>query len=76
MLTAPLAVELLFKRHFWVVHLVFLLGVCLLVMRTANAFVEKALTPLPDSRPRVAARAVAPEQLAALNGDNILPEDF
>ena len=71
LLWGTLAVELIFKRHFWVVHLVFLLGVALLVMRTANAFVEKALTPLPDARPKVSARAVTQAPLAMLDGDKL-----
>ena len=40
-------VELLFKRHFWIVHLLFILGVAWLVTRTANAFLETALLQLP-----------------------------
>lgn len=40
-------VEVLFKRHFWVAHLLFILAVVWLMMRTANGFLETALLPLP-----------------------------
>ena len=39
--------ELLFRRHFWVVHLLFIFGVALLLARIGNAFVEGLVTPLP-----------------------------
>lgn len=65
-----LAVEVLFKRHFWIVHLLFIFAVAWLVMRTGNAFVETALLPLPTGR---AGRAVpvVPQQTpsAQLNLD-------
>lgn len=48
--------ELVFKRHFWVVHLLFILGVALLLAKTANVALEVALTPvaLGPVRPAVA----------------------
>ncbi len=39
--------ELLFKKYFWTVNLVFLFLVAFLVARTANLFIESAITPLP-----------------------------
>ncbi len=44
--------EFIFKKHFWLVHLTFLFLVTVLVARTGNAFVEAALTPLPNANPR------------------------
>lgn len=46
--------ELLFRRHFWLVNLAFIFAVAWLVMRTMNAFVETALLPLPTGRAAVA----------------------
>ncbi len=43
-------VELIFKRHFWLVHLLFILAVAGMVTRTVNAFVETALLPMPSGR--------------------------
>jgi general secretion pathway protein C len=43
-------VELLFKRHFWVVHALFIFGAAILVTRTANAFIESSLIPLPAAK--------------------------
>jgi general secretion pathway protein C len=71
------SVERLFRRHFWVVHLVFILGVGVLVGRAANAFVESALLPAPTGRsqaPRSMPTRVEPqatlslERLAKLTG--------
>jgi general secretion pathway protein C len=63
-------VEVLFKRHFWIVHLLFMLAVAWLVMRTANAFVEISLLPLPTGRAGPAPIAkVTP--VAALNLDRV-----
>jgi general secretion pathway protein C len=63
-------VELLFKRHFWVVHLAFIFAVALLVTRTANAFVESALVPLPTGRvaPKAAQKL---EPVTALSLDRL-----
>ncbi len=65
------SVELVFKRHFWVVHLLFIFGVALLVARTGNAFIESALVPLPTGH--AASRAAAPkiEPVAQLNLDRL-----
>ncbi|MFO0597269.1 MAG: type II secretion system protein GspC [Myxococcaceae bacterium] len=70
LLNAPL-VEVLFKRHFWVVHLLFILGVTWLVMRTANAFTESALLPLPTGQRSgpVVMPKLAP--VASLNLDHV-----
>lgn len=64
------AVELIFKRHFWVVHLVFLFGVALFFMRTVNAVVEKSLVPLPNVQPK-AARAAPVEQMTGLDAERL-----
>ena len=65
-----LAVEVLFKRHFWLIHLLFIFAVAWLVMRTVNAFVETALLPLPTGRsgPAKVARATP---MAALNLERV-----
>lgn len=64
------SVELLFKRHFWVVHVLFIFGVAVLVMRTANAFVESALIPLPTGR-AVVRPPPKVEPVAQLNLDKL-----
>lgn len=48
--------ESLFRKHFWVVNLLFIVLATWLVARTVNAFVASALVPAPSSTP--AARAV------------------
>ena len=63
-------VELLFKRHFWVIHLLFIMGVMLLVARTGNAFVESLVVPLPMSGHARGARPVA-DPLAALSAERL-----
>lgn len=62
--------EVLFKRLFWVVHLLFIFGVAWLVTRTANAFLETMLLPLPTGRsgPAIVQR---PTVMAALNLDRV-----
>lgn len=70
MLPAP-AVEVLFKRHFWVVHLLFMLGVAWLVARTANAFVEAELLPLPTGKAGPSLPMVKPTAVTALNLERI-----
>ncbi|MBL8912449.1 MAG: general secretion pathway protein GspC [Archangium sp.] len=62
--------EVLFKRHFWVIHLLFILGVAWLVTRTANTFVETALLPLPTGRAAPVSIA-RPKQMATLNLDKV-----
>jgi general secretion pathway protein C len=65
-----LAVEVLFKRHFWLIHLLFIFAVAWLVMRTANAFLESALLPLPTGKSGpVKAQRLLP--MAALNLDRV-----
>lgn len=67
-----IAVELLFKRHFWLVHLLFIFLVALLVARTGNAFVEAALTPLPGASSRKGpVKAEKVEPVASLNADRV-----
>ncbi len=64
--------ELLFKRHFWFVHLVFIFLVMVLAARTGNAFVESALMPLPTgARVKANLRPRAVEPLAALNPERL-----
>lgn len=65
-----LPVEVLFKRHFWLIHLLFIFAVAWLVMRTVNAFVETALLPLPTGRSGPA-KVVRAAPVAALNLDRI-----
>jgi general secretion pathway protein C len=65
-------VELLFKRHFWIVHLLFIFGVMVLMARTGNAFVESVLMPLPSgNRAKTNLRPKPVEQLAALNPERL-----
>ncbi len=63
--------EFIFKRHFWIVHLLFIFGVMLMVARTANAFIESLVTPLPQ--PKV--KAQAPQRTviaqAGLDGEKV-----
>ncbi len=62
--------ELLFKRHFWVIHLLFIFGVMLLVARTGNVFVESRILPLPTSGHAKATKQVA-DPIAALNAERL-----
>ena len=63
-------VEVLVRRHFWLVHLLFIFAVAWLVMRTANAFIEAALLPLPTGRSGpVKAQQLLP--MAALQLDRV-----
>lgn len=64
--------EFLFKKHFWLVHLLFIFGVAWLVTKTGNAFVESALSPLPlgASKPAAAKPSVV-EPVAVLNLDKV-----
>lgn len=63
--------ELLFKRHFWVVHLLFIFGVMFLVAKTVNAFIEVTLLPLPTGRAQPVAVAPKVEPVAQLNMDTV-----
>ncbi len=64
--------ELLFRKHFWVVHLVFLFGVMFVLARTANLFVEEAIAPSATTEVR-AASPVRPSQVmaASLNAERL-----
>jgi general secretion pathway protein C len=64
------AVELLFKRHFWLAHLAFIFAVAWMIARTGNAFVETALLPLPTGKARPAATA-RPTPITTLNLDAV-----
>jgi general secretion pathway protein C len=61
LLRAGPAVEFLFKRHFWVVHLAFLFGVAFFITKTGNAFVEAQLLPLPAGQARQTLKPVVVE---------------
>ncbi|MBK7861663.1 MAG: general secretion pathway protein GspC [Archangiaceae bacterium] len=63
--------EFLFKRHFWIVHLLFIFGVMLMVARTANAFIESLVTPLPQPKVKAAAAPRAPVMLAGLDAEKV-----
>ncbi len=52
LLSSGVAVEFLFKRHFWLVHLAFMFGVAFFVGKTVNAFIEAQLLPLPSGEGR------------------------
>jgi general secretion pathway protein C len=65
-------VELLFKRHFWLIHLLFIFLLGLLLMRAVNAFVEAQLTPLPTGKSRMATGPIkAVEPIAQLVLDKV-----
>ena len=65
-------VELLFKRHFWVVHLLFIFLVMVLAARTGNAFVESAIMPLPSgARAKSSVRTKPVEAMASLNAERL-----
>ncbi|MFZ5471053.1 MAG: type II secretion system protein GspC [Myxococcota bacterium] len=59
--------ETFFRKHFWVVHLVFIFLVALLVARTVNLFVEMAISPLPSPGATHVARPKPVEPLAQLS---------
>ena len=64
--------ELLFKRHFWVVHLLFIFLVMVLAARTGNAFVESAIMPLPSgARTKSSVRTKPVEAMASLNPERL-----
>jgi general secretion pathway protein C len=66
-----LSVEFVFKRHFWVVHLLFMLLVAWLVARTANAFLEVQLLPLPTGRASKPSAPLRVSPTAMLNLDKV-----
>ncbi len=64
--------ELVFRRHFWIVHLLFIFTVALMLGRIGNAFVEGLITPLPTGAPRAkAASAVKYEPVATLSMEKV-----
>lgn len=71
LLIAPLAVEFLFKRHFWLVHLAFLFGVAFFIAKTANAFLEAQLLPLPTGETRQVLKPQVVEPVPQLVLDRI-----
>ena len=69
--------ELLFRKYFWTINLLFIALVALIVARTANFFIESKIVVLPSGRgerPAQTHRAVEPvaslsmERLASLTG--------
>jgi general secretion pathway protein C len=59
--------ELLFRKYFWTINLVFLALVALIVARTANLFVEAKVTPVTTGQPvKAAQKPKAAEPLAQL----------
>lgn len=67
------AMELLFRKHFWVVHALFLFLAMMLVARTVNVFVEAGLAQLPSAESK-AVRAAAPvvvEPIRSLSLDRL-----
>lgn len=65
------AVEFIFKRHFWIVHLLFIFGVMLMVARTANAFIESLVTPLPQPKVKAQAQQRPVIVVAGLDGEKV-----
>jgi general secretion pathway protein C len=71
LLFAGVAVEFLFKRHFWIVHLVFMFGVAFFVGKTANAFIEAELLPLPSGEGRQVLKPQVVEPVPQLTLDRL-----
>jgi general secretion pathway protein C len=65
--------ELIFRKYFWAVNFTFLFCAALLAARTANLFVEYALSPSPSSgAPKVQARShTAIEQAIRVDLDRL-----
>jgi general secretion pathway protein C len=64
--------ELIFRKHFWVVHGVFIFLLALMAARLVNTFVEAAIAPDPQVKARAAAAAVKPyEPPTALDGEKL-----
>ncbi|MBX5483827.1 MAG: general secretion pathway protein GspC [Myxococcaceae bacterium] len=59
--------ELLFRKYFWVVNLVFIALVAFIVARTVNQFVEWKISAIPVHEVQHVARPKAPEQHASLD---------
>jgi general secretion pathway protein C len=66
-----IAVEFIFKRHFWIVHLLFIFGVTLMVARTANAFLESFVMPLPQPKVKAPSQQRAVVAVAGLDGEKV-----
>ncbi|MER2565494.1 MAG: type II secretion system protein GspC [Myxococcaceae bacterium] len=71
LLFGPPAVEFLFKRHFWLVHLAFMFGVAFFIGKTANAFLEAQLLPLPTGETRQVLKPQVVEPVPQLILDRI-----
>lgn len=71
LLNGSVAVELLFKRHFWVVHLLFMFAAAFFVTKTANAFIESRIIPLPTSAPKASTKVQVAEPAPTLNTDRL-----
>ncbi|MCA2981177.1 MAG: general secretion pathway protein GspC, partial [Myxococcaceae bacterium] len=63
--------EFLFKRHFWLVHLAFMFGVAFFVGKTANAFIEAGLLPLPSGEARQVVKPQLIEPVPQLTLDRL-----
>lgn len=63
--------ELLFKKHFWAVHLAFIACSAFFVARTVNALVESALLPAPSVRAAPVAAAPKDEPPPVLNVEKL-----
>jgi general secretion pathway protein C len=67
-----LNLEQLSRKYFWAVHLVFILLVAYVAARTANLFVEAAITPLPSTEsPRAVTRATPVRTVTPLNLERV-----
>ena len=64
--------ELLFKKYFWTVRLAFIACTAFFVARTANAFVESAILPMPSGKSvAIAAEVRTDEPLAPLEAERV-----
>ncbi len=63
--------ELLFKRHFWVVHLLFIFAAAFFVTKTVNAFVESRIIPLPTGGAKATTKPKVVEPVPQLNVDRL-----
>lgn len=63
--------EVLFKRHFWIVHLLFVFVAAWLVTRTLNAWVEVQLIALPTGKSAVAQKPERLQPVATLNLEQV-----
>lgn len=63
--------ELLFRKYFWTINLVFIALVALIIARTANLFVEAKLASVPVAAPRATVRPPVQQSFANLQLDRI-----